>query len=229
MMVTFSRGAYLAFGLGVLGLTYFKKKRLAIAATAILVLVVLNPWLLPSGIRYRLDKTYEGDAKLLGEGGSVTEENLDKSAETRLVIWRGGLEMVRDHPFVGVGLGQFASNITAYAELPRNRDAHNAYLIIAAEIGIPGLLLFLIAVASLFWVTRRVYRRHPDHFVRATALGYLGGLSALLMANMFGSRVNTMETAGYVWVLAALMARADLDLGKSRSRPSSKLRYSVLT
>ena len=39
-------------------------------------------------------------------------------------------------------------------------------------------------------------------------MGFLGGLSALLMANMFGSRLNSSEVAGFFWIMAALMARA---------------------
>jgi O-antigen ligase len=192
-----------------------------VAAAAVLILVVLNPWLLPPGVRYRFDKTLESRSEPLGEyGGVALEQDLDKSASTRVVIWKGGLQMVREHPVMGVGLTRFGQLIRNYAPLDRGRDAHNAYLITAAELGIPALLLFLAILAYLFWVSNRVYRRHPARFVRATALGLLGGLSGLLMANMFGSRANAIEVTGYAWILAALVARADFQLKAERRRSS---------
>jgi O-antigen ligase len=221
IMATFSRGAYLAVAQGLLGLTFFKKWILAVAAVAVLILAVLNPWLLPPGVRYRFDKTVESRSEPLGEYGGVSlEEDLDKSSSDRILIWKGGLLMVREHPVMGVGLGRFGALIRNYAPLDRARDAHNAYLITAAEMGIPALLLFLAILAYLFWVSNRVYRRHPEPFVKATALGFLGGLSGLLMANMFGSRANAIEVTGFAWILAALIARADLELKSQRRRSS---------
>ena len=221
IMVTFSRGAYLAFASGLLGLAFFRKRILAVGAVALLALAALNPWLLPAGIRYRFGTTFQTQSEPLGEyGGVPLEEDLDKSSATRLVIWMGALQMVQAHPVLGVGLGRFSEMIVGYAELDRTRDAHNAYLITAAEMGVPALVLLLVTFGHFFWVANRVHRRHPDRFVRATALGFLAGLSGLLMANMFGSRVNATEVAGYVWVLAALMARVDLDLQRESRRSS---------
>jgi O-antigen ligase len=219
-MVTFSRGAYLAFAQGVLGLAYYKKRVLALVATAGLVFVALNPWLLPAGIRYRLDTTFESKSSSIDDIENARVEDLDASSAIRLLVWQGGLQMVRDSPVFGVGFGQFPYVITNYVsaqQLGDVRDAHNAYLITAAELGVPALLLLLVNFGLLFWLANRIYKRHPDPFVHATALGYLGGLSALLVANLFGSRLNTTEVAGYVWLLAGLMARADVGLSKDRS------------
>jgi putative inorganic carbon (hco3(-)) transporter len=216
IMVTFSRGAYLAFALGVLGLAFFKKRILAVVAVAALALVALNPWMLPAGIRYRLDMTTGHRSEPLDEYNSVSVDDLDASSAGRLVIWQGGLEMVKAHPFLGVGFGRFPELITSYVtvDLKTVRDAHNTYMITVAELGLPGLALLLTTLASLFWVGNSVLRCHPDPFVHATALGFLGGLSGLLLANMFGSRLNTTEVASYLWILAALLARADLEFGR---------------
>jgi len=47
-----------------------------------------------------------------------------------------------------------------------------------------------------------------DRFFKAFALGMLGGMFGLLMANMFGSRLNTEEVSSYFWLLAGLLMRA---------------------
>ena len=87
-------------------------------------------------------------------------------------------------------------------------DAHNSYLIIAAEMGLPALLVFLWILAVVFVKTRWLYRYGRDPFFKAMALGWLGGLSGLLVANMFGSRLHSEEISSYFWILCGLMLRA---------------------
>lgn len=84
----------------------------------------------------------------------------EKSYTSRLAIWRVGLELVRQHPVVGVGAGCF---ITAYAKAVdasypadlRARSAHNTFLQSAAELGLPGAALFLGVLAGPLFVWRR--------------------------------------------------------------------------
>lgn len=210
IMVTFSRGAYLAFAQGVLGITFFKNKFLFALAVGALAFSVLNPWILPEGIQYRLSTTFKQNTQLTDTYGiKELESGLDQSSAVRIFIWQGAVKMIQEHPVAGVGLGLFHQYIGLYQPMVAGYDAHNAYLITAAEFGLPGLALLLLVILALFFVSSVVYRRHTDPFIRATALGFLGGLSGLLMANMFGSRLNTTEVSGYFWVLAALMARAD--------------------
>ncbi len=211
IMVTFSRGAYLAFAQGAMGLAFFKNKVLFFLAVGAVAFALFNPWLLPEGVQYRLQTTFKDRRTQITDvyGISELEEDLDQSSAIRIIIWRGAGQMIADNPWFGVGLGRFQRYISAYTGgQVKWIDAHNAYIITAAEFGIPALLLFLLTVLVLFRITNVVYKRHPDPFIKATALGFLGGLSGLLMANMFGSRLNTTETSGYFWILAALMARA---------------------
>lgn len=209
LMVTFSRGAYLAFAQAGLGLAFFKNKLLFVLAVAAIGLAVLNPVLLPPGIRYRLETTFQSDEGQISEvyESENPEEQLDKSAGMRLIIWRGAMEMIQDYPWFGVGINRFHVKIVQYTNLEKFIDAHNAYILTAAEFGLPALACFLLVILALFFVTSSV-RRHSDPFVRSTALGFLAGLSGLLLANMFGSRLASIEVSGYFWILAALMARA---------------------
>jgi O-antigen ligase len=221
IMVTFSRGAYLAFAQGVLGLTYFKNKALFFLAVGALAFVMCNLWVLPEGIRFRIESTFKSKTELTSVYGmSHLEEEVDRSAALRIEIWKATIEMIKEHPWTGISFGRFKNQLHRFIDLGRQMDAHNAYLILAAEQGLPALALFVLTLLVLYRVTVVVYRRHPDPFIRATALGFLGGLSGLFMANMWGSRVNTTETSGYLWIMAALMARAYLwVLQEQASRP----------
>ena len=234
IMVTFSRGAYLAFAQGCLGLAFFKNKLLFLLATGAIVFAVFNPWILPPGIQYRLQSTFKSQTELTDPYGTAElEEGLDASSANRILIWKGAQQMIQEHPWTGVGLGRFSSQIGQYMQQVRWYDAHNAYIITAAEMGIPALILFIVMILVIFWITYVVYTHHPDPFIRATALGFLGGLSGLLMANMFGSRLNTSEASGYFWVLAALMARAyawvEEERGKQRVDARARRRSGLRT
>jgi len=88
---------------------------------------------------------------------------------TREIDWRVGWEMFRSHPWTGVGLGNYkASFLEAksqvlagpageiYAEpIRRAEQAHNEFVQVAAELGIPGILAviccFGLALAC-FWI-----------------------------------------------------------------------------
>ncbi|MFT7538865.1 MAG: hypothetical protein ACI9F2_001016, partial [Lysobacterales bacterium] len=77
----------------------------------------------------------------------------------------------------------------------------------AAEMGIPAMVLFLIIVLVCIKENLWLYKNTEDKFFKAVALGFLGGIFALLMSNMFGSRMGALEISGYFWALAGMTMR----------------------
>ncbi len=205
IMVTFSRGAYLACAFGGLMTTFFKNKALFVVAIILLCFSLMIPGVMPEGIRYRLASTFGGSNKVLSTN---VEDITDKSAEIRIIIWKGAIEMIKDQPVFGFGYGMFPYVIGSYAPTVEGRDAHNTYLILAAEMGIPALVLFLIILALLIANARWLYIRSKDRYFKAFALGVLGGLFGLLLVNMFGSRLNSEEVSSYFWVYSGLLMAA---------------------
>jgi len=78
------------------------------------------------------------------------------SVGERLSFWKGAWGMITAHPFRGSGIGMSPHLQGLYATVPRSDLTHNAYLQIAAEVGVPALILFLIPV---FFLTIRGARR----------------------------------------------------------------------
>ncbi len=212
IMVTFSRGAYLGFAMGCLAACFFRNKPLFVLAVALGAIVAMHPSMLPAGIRYRLGMTMVHGASLetLGEGGDVTQ-SLESSAANRIIIWRGAVQMIKDHPWWGVGYDAFPYYIGTYTQgMEKERDAHNSYLLIAAEMGIPTLIVFFLVLFVGVGYTYWLYGHTSDQFLKATALGLLAGLFALLVANMFGSRIDSQEASSYFWILLAIVMRGIL-------------------
>ncbi len=204
IMVTFSRGAYLACGFGGFMLTFFRSKILFVMATALLIFALLNPAILPQGIQYRLASTFGGKKVISAELEDIT----DASAGKRLLLWQGAIEMIKDQPLFGFGYGVFPSVIGLYVPQLPFTDAHNTYLILAAEMGIPALLIFLIILVMLIKNAWWLLARTKDKYFKAFALGMLGGMFGLIAVNMFGSRLNSEEVSAYFWMYAGLVMAA---------------------
>jgi O-antigen ligase len=73
----------------------------------------------------------------------------------RVELWKTGLNAVEDHPLTGIGAGRFrpavyGSESTPQLVIDNMGKAHNQLLSMAAEIGIPGALLFI----AMLWLLR---------------------------------------------------------------------------
>lgn len=204
VQVTFSRGAYLALALGAVTIAFFRSKFLWFLAVGLLVAAVMTPALLPKGIRHRVGGTVDEAPVTYA---TDTTEALEPSARNRIYAWRGAIRMIQQEPIFGIGYGLFARRAAYYAPELRGAwiDAHNEYLLIAAEMGLPMMGLFIMILWLVFRETYWVWKHCRDPFLRAAALGFLGGLVGLMTGCMFGSRLQSQEISGYFWVLAALM------------------------
>lgn len=115
--------------------------RPAVLATAAVALVAT----LTAGLLYTGDGQGDG-------GGSLTER--------RLVLWREATEMVLASPVVGQGPGRFAEFSATAQGNSEASWAHHEPLTLAAEAGLPGMLLLLGVVAWAFvWLQRGSGRR----------------------------------------------------------------------
>jgi len=78
--------------------------------------------------------------------------NAHSAALPRLVIWKAVLGMIRSFPF-GIGPGSFSSMFTMFQpygfNLNRVYHAHNDYLELLAELGIPGMVFMVSALIAL--------------------------------------------------------------------------------
>ncbi len=92
----------------------------------------------------------------------------DHFKERRLVIWGNTLDLVKDYPLMGSGLGTFRSVFQLYTPVGWTgitKHAHNDYLEILSETGILGLtmaglaLLYFIHIISRLWKTSTIERR----------------------------------------------------------------------
>jgi O-antigen ligase len=123
------------------------------------------------------------------------------SGTGRTDIWTVAWRMVDDDPVRGVGVGNFQTASIHYLLRPgailrdefivdKPQVAHNVYLHVLAELGVPGLLLFLGVVGAgllAAWRAAREAARRGDRFLETCARALVLALVALLVADIFAS------------------------------------------
>ena len=150
MMITRRRGGILALllGLGLLILCTLRHvpRRAIVLVLALVVLAYATAELTwQGGVSARL-------AALLDPVRTTSE---------RLLIWRQSWELLRQSPWWGVGLGLYSLFWERYRH-PHDGSAgffaHNDYLQLWIEVGLPGLILFLAVLAAAGWLFARLLR-----------------------------------------------------------------------
>ena len=157
----------------------------AVAAIAFFVAVVLSP---------DLDARFGVSA----QGGS---------AFSRIALWRDSLPLIQDYYFTGSGLASTAMVYATYAYLlhvPYLVHAHNLYVQIALEQGVPGLIAFLGIIVSTVAYTVSAWRRTDEVGRGLLAAGYAATI-ALLVHGLFDAELYFSTLAPLVFLAPALL------------------------
>jgi hypothetical protein len=106
--------------------------------------------------------------------GGRTGESADESTIERLGCACAGIKMLMAHPFLGVGFSQFQEN--------HFLTAHNAYVLAAGELGLPGMWLFGVLLYLAIKVPASVLRSEAgeddeSRVVRAVSMAILASLA----------------------------------------------------
>jgi O-antigen ligase len=134
----------------------------------------------------------------------------------RTDLWSIAVEVIGDHPVVGVGMGNFQVVEPAYAAGTLNlpsvefvvdtpKVVHNTYLEVWAELGVVGFAFFTLLILrflALGWAGMRAFARGGDREHEALARGFLVGLVGMLAAFMFISGQYEKQ----FWLLLGLAA-----------------------
>jgi O-antigen ligase len=115
---------------------------------------------------------------------------LETSNRAHVALFWAALRMIVDNPLVGVGPLNFKTLSTSYTGLDIANIAHNSFLEIAAEFGLPALGVFLLLLGATFGTLGRAARHGGSPQARALAAwaeGLRSGLAGFLVAGCFVS------------------------------------------
>ncbi|HEX8559460.1 MAG TPA: O-antigen ligase family protein [Pyrinomonadaceae bacterium] len=146
---------------------------------------------------------FGGEGALSRMAGTVHSED---PTTGRAHFWRGAIQIFRDHPLLGTGLGSFGAVYPRYDTgngMYRLEQAHNDYLQLVSDAGLVGGALGLLFLGALFWTALK-RMQSPDRFRRGVALGALGGCAGALVHSFFDFTLHTPANGLLFLVLAAL-------------------------
>lgn len=170
LVVTNTRNAWIGTFLAVSVLLVIKNWKLVLVAPAVALLaLVIAPGQIQDRARSMIDPS-------------------DPTNRDRMVMWKIGRDMIRDHPAFGVGPEQVQNEYVKYRQAypeavnAQNPHLHNVPIQIAAERGIPALVLWLWFVAVAGWHLFRQLRANAAPDVAAAGLA---AVAAMLAAGFF--------------------------------------------
>lgn len=159
LLFTYTRGAWLGLGvvLVVLGIMKYRKPLIMSAAVICFLIVfgqLINSVLIDSA-NINLNTN-----PLISRFAARSEEA--DSIDWRFVVLQTMLPQVAAQPWLGVGVGNFVTlRQLSDIGLFEDPEAHNDYLRLAIEVGLPGLLLYLGFLLSILVAAVRNYRSWP--------------------------------------------------------------------
>jgi putative inorganic carbon (HCO3(-)) transporter len=196
ILVCGSRGAFLAATLTALVASVRNLRRFGVA----LLFLMLVPgffYLLPGGSRDRLR--------------SALHWQEDKTASTRIALWRAGRKMFSDHPIFGVGPANFGQEYaTRYAgpgEDPETWVPHSIYIQALSELGLVGTIPLLLLIVSYFRLNARTlknYRARGKEGQQALGQYMARGLNLAMVGYLLSGAFLAVLYYPHLWILSGL-------------------------
>ena len=228
--------AFLALSLfAIVGLSLNRAAGTALAATLLLlwsqtghrwqILAVSSPAI--AGTLFWFAKSDYWDRFRAIWSSEGLRSSLDQATVSeRLELWRGALQMVEDHPWFGVGPSNYEHMIGEYlspalAGIP----AHNSWLHLASETGLPGVILYTALFFSGLVVLQQAKCRRrgvswPDYgarLVQASLVAYLVGALFITRHDMVLAYL-LLGWASALWVSSRPTGRSDSPPGGNACR-----------
>ncbi len=182
-IITFSRGGFLALVVmaAFLLLKFGRGKRLAAGLVAVLAAGIMLV-AMPSGYSDRLLTIIH------------IEKDETGSAQERKALLERAVSLAVRNPIIGLGM----DNYRLYSI--RNRLSHNSFLEISAELGVIGLIAYLVIIFNPFFAMRRI-ERETSH-AQTTSDREVYFLSIALQASLIVYVIcSSLGSFQYFWYL----------------------------
>ncbi|MGD0660079.1 MAG: O-antigen ligase family protein [Syntrophorhabdales bacterium] len=209
VLMTGSRGGLIGLLVAFIMLLFSKTRSVKFGyKVTFIVLCLALVWFKSGSIDFeRLGTTFEPENDY-----NVTDEF------GRADLWKIGMRLMLTHPLTGVGASCFEMSVAQDRQdrgmIPRYQTAHNSFVLIGAETGIIGFVLFILLNFYAFRIFSKVARNGPSEEMRRIAemarIGFLGNFAC----SMFLS-----QSYSIYWVFF-IVTSAVLDRLAQRGRES---------
>jgi hypothetical protein len=196
LMFSLSRGGILCFLFSmvffftILGIKKSQRKKRKIGAVIVGLIFAMLIWI--------------GINPVLKELSTLADIRF--TSNSRTIRWMDTLNIARDFPFFGVGLGNFQHIYSKYTTLKTwgYTHAHNDYMEMLADTGWPGAILFFGGIVFLLIKTLLLWHRRRDPFVTGITLGAVTAAVFILLQNMVTFNFHIPANAMLFFIILGL-------------------------
>ena len=224
LIVTLSRSPYAAFGFSLLfmfllfllarGKNLIKENKKIFIFLLIVIILAVFLFVIPTPLN-KQDTVISQIKRRI----SITQLTTEFISGGRTAIWKFTGMMIKDHPFLGSGIGTFKYNTLRYQakffEKGDNRSiyphdfsdkVHNEYLQLWAELGIIGLAIFLWLIVTYFIYGIKSLKREKDKQKQGLMIGLMGAVFAFLVDSFFWFPLHLPTNLSLFWLFIGLSA-----------------------
>jgi putative inorganic carbon (hco3(-)) transporter len=223
LVMTYSRSGLLAFILAIMVCVWEYgvkgKRRSLVILTVIILIVGMCAALSTAHYRARVASIVMGNVEGSGDKGSL---------DARKALLKKSVMLALQHPLFGVGPGCFVLVDKGWVV------AHNSYTEIAAEAGIPALVLFLLAIWAAFKniaVVRKSPQYADDPELKLFTQALWAGLAAYMAGACFASTEYNLYPyfmVGYTCAMVRIISQPSMHAAGSKESSLVKTNYDRL-
>lgn len=153
----------------------------------------------------------------------------DVSSVDRLLMWKGAWAVIAGHPWFGTGPGTFEFSFLKYRPdgfAGRPVFAHNDYLNLAADCGLPALAATAVLFVAMIARGLRIIRRVDSRLKAGVAAGCVASVTALSVHSLID--FNFHIPANWMWSAVVAGLLVSLDEKRRLSSPHRDLAVRII-
>ena len=216
VLLSFSRGAWLALLMGILAVYLIKRKWIVhFWITIICVLIGFFSWLMYHNhyLQFAPDHDRTIFHTAFSEHLKATVALKDVSNAERFYRWVAGINMIAAKPITGFGPNNFYDNYKNYSQSifktwvsnnPDHSTVHNYFLFVALEQGIPGLIIFVAILLYVFITLQQLYFTIQSKFYRQVCLSIVSILMMITTVIFLSDLIETDKIGSLFWLCMGL-------------------------
>lgn len=243
LMICQSRGIWISIGLTLIFAIYiiFKFKLVNIFQENKKWLLLLMFTFLIITIIYSTDNPLNKSAITVPQRALSTFDEKDPSINSRLLFWGTTIDMIKNKPILGSGIGTFKINYLDYQAdfLQKNpnyikfsgkaAEAHNEYLQILAELGIPGIAVFLSIIIVFYSLALKYFKKKRNNQDKIIIFGLLMGITSFLVHSMFTFPFHVPILGSTFFILLSLTVVYISGFGLNEADTKNIIRFKINT
>jgi len=129
---------------------------------------------------------------------------------SRGIAYKSSLQIIRDFPLIGVGIGNFSKIYSVYREFAGSAYfyfLHNDHLQLIVESGLIGASAFFLFLGKLFMQIIGQLKKRRDPFVKTVICGCVCGLLGVILHAFFDFDFHIPAISFLFWILLAIAAK----------------------